>query len=75
MGGPVRVVDLARELITLQGGNADLPGATEITGLRSGKRLHDSLTAEDEETESAAGGHVDGVITNAKLPTWGRVTS
>ncbi len=75
MGGPVRIVDLAREFITLQGGNADLPGAIEITGLRPGERLHEALTAEDEETEATPGEHIDRVISNGKLPAWERVTS
>jgi len=75
MGGPVRIVDLAREFIALQGGNADLPGAIEITGLRPGERLHEALTSEDEETEAAADGHIDRVISNGKLPAWERVVS
>ncbi len=75
MGDPVRIVDLAREFVALQGGDAELPGAIEITGLRPGERLHEALTAEDEETEPTACEHIDRIISNGRLPAWEEVTS
>ncbi len=44
MGEPVRIVDLARKMISLSGVPADI----EFTGLRPGEKLHESLIAEHE---------------------------
>jgi FlaA1/EpsC-like NDP-sugar epimerase len=45
MGEPVRIVDLARKMITLSGVDAEI----EFTGLRPAEKLHEILSTETEE--------------------------
>jgi FlaA1/EpsC-like NDP-sugar epimerase len=50
MGEPVRIIDLARDLIRLNGIDPDTVNFT-VTGLRPGERLHEKLFYEDEKAE------------------------
>jgi FlaA1/EpsC-like NDP-sugar epimerase len=49
MGQPVRIVDLARNLIELSGLKVDQDIKVVFTGLRPGEKLHEELTSESEE--------------------------
>lgn len=49
MGDPVRIVDLARDMITLAGFRPDVDIPITYTGLRLGERLHESLKMDHEE--------------------------
>ncbi|QIK75254.1 polysaccharide biosynthesis protein [Nocardioides piscis] len=44
MGAPIRIVDVARQLIRQSGQQVDI----EFTGLRPGEKLHEELFADDE---------------------------
>jgi FlaA1/EpsC-like NDP-sugar epimerase len=44
MGEPIKIVDVARELIALQDGSVEI----EFTGLREGEKLHEDLFGEGE---------------------------
>ena len=50
MGEPVRIVDLARDLVRLAGRDPDTQ-PMEIVGLRPGEKLHEELFYDEEEVE------------------------
>jgi FlaA1/EpsC-like NDP-sugar epimerase len=49
MGEPIRIAELARDLIALFGLRAGTDVKIEYTGLRPGEKLHESLVAAGEE--------------------------
>ena len=49
MGQPIRIVDLARQLITLSGLEPDRDIPIQFTGLRPGEKLYEELLTEGEE--------------------------
>lgn len=51
MGDPVRILDLAHNLIRLHGYEPGKDIEVKITGLRPGEKLHESLVDEGEEAE------------------------
>jgi len=51
MGEPVKIVDLARNMITLAGYEPDVDIAIEFTSPRPGEQLHEVLLAEGEHSE------------------------
>lgn len=65
MGEPVRIVDLARNMIRLSGLTEGLDVEIAFTGLRPGEKLHEELVAPDEETVSTADGRIQLVQSRA----------
>lgn len=51
MGQPVRIVDLARHMITLSGFDPDEDIRIEFTGMRPGEKMHEELIADEEQVE------------------------
>jgi FlaA1/EpsC-like NDP-sugar epimerase len=54
MGEPVKIVDLAREMIRLSGLEPDRDIAIEFTGVRPGEKLHERLFNTGEEVGATA---------------------
>jgi len=54
MGEPVRIVDLARDLIRLSGFEPDVDIPIRYTGMRPGERLVEELMTEKERTSRTA---------------------
>jgi len=54
MGEPVRILDLARDLIRLSGYRPDVDIKIEYTGIRPGEKLHEELLYTEEEKEQTA---------------------
>ncbi|MBC2722197.1 nucleoside-diphosphate sugar epimerase/dehydratase [Desulfosporosinus sp.] len=52
MGKPVRIVDLARDLIRLSGFEVDVDIKLEFTGIRPGEKLYEELLTAEEGTTS-----------------------
>lgn len=69
MGEPVKIADLARQMIRLAGLRPDEDIKITYTGLRPGEKLHEELFAEAEELiPSAADGVKLGKATTVELP-------
>jgi FlaA1/EpsC-like NDP-sugar epimerase len=54
MGEPVKIVDLARKMITLSGREPDTEVAIEIVGRRPGEKIHEELFNPDERPQPTA---------------------
>jgi len=78
MGEPVRILDLARNLLELSGARGTDEDRIVFTGLRPGERLHEALTAPHEQTLRTAHPKVRIVTTSCAravpiLPLLGRI--
>lgn len=69
MGEPVRIVDLARDLITLSGLHPDRDIEIKITGMRPGEKLRERLFLEGEDYETTQ--HEKIFVFKAPLPLEG----
>ena len=67
MGEPMRIRDLAAELVRLYGGDADDPKNYQYIGLAPGEKLHESLV-DDNETAKHVTGHIMQVSCNGSAP-------
>ncbi len=59
MGEPVKIIDLARQMIRLAGRRPGEDVEIQITGLRQGEKLHEHLFHEEEELQPTG---ADGVL-------------
>lgn len=54
MGEPVKIIDLAKRLIILSGLEPDVDIAIEFSGIRSGEKLYEELTLNNETSHSTS---------------------
>ena len=62
MGEPVRIVDLAENMIRLAGYEPETDIAIEFTGPRPGEQLHERLLAEGESSEPTAAARINRAV-------------
>ncbi|MGI5843083.1 MAG: polysaccharide biosynthesis protein [Candidatus Xenobium sp.] len=70
MGSPVKIMDLARNMIRLSGYEPDLDIPILVTGVRPGEKLYEELVNTGEETESTRFPKITRVISPAPPPEW-----
>ena len=73
MGEPVKIVDLAKNLIRLSGKELGVDAEIVFTGLRPGEKLHEELIVEGEDVGGTAHPKVMKLIGNDKIPpSWSK---
>jgi len=73
MGEPVKIVDLAKNLIRLSGKELGVDADIEYTGLRPGEKLHEELIVEGEDVSRTNHPKVMKLIGSEKMPaSWMR---
>ena len=71
MGEPVRIVDLARNMITLAGFEPEVDVAIDFVGPRPGEKIHEELFNRDERAQpTTAARIVRAVRTSSPDPDW-----
>ena len=68
MGKPVKIIDLARNLIRLSGFEPDVDIPIQIVGLRPGEKLYEELTNTGEETGPTSVSKITKVIGTLPYP-------
>jgi len=66
MGEPVRIIDLAREMLRLTGKEGEIE--IKVTGLRPGEKLREELTFPEEELARTPHPKIDKVVHELELP-------
>jgi FlaA1/EpsC-like NDP-sugar epimerase len=66
MGEPVRIIDLARDLIRLRGLEPGVDIALRTTGIRPGEKLHEELASASEDLRRST--HPAVLIARSALP-------
>jgi len=70
MGDPVRIVDLARNMIRLSGHEPDSDIAIEVVGRRPGEKLHEDLFNPDERPRATAATKIREAVRSPVDPDW-----
>ena len=71
MGEPVKIVDLAHNMIRLAGLEPDTDIAIEYTGRRPGEKLHEELFNSDERPQATSSEKIVRAVRRAPLdPEW-----
>jgi FlaA1/EpsC-like NDP-sugar epimerase len=71
MGEPVRIMDLARNMITLAGYEPDVDIAIEVVGVRPGEKLSEELFNSDERAQPTSAERIVRAVRSTPLdPDW-----
>ena len=71
MGEPVRIIDLARNMIRLAGYEPDADIAIEIVGVRPGEKIHEEILNRDERPRPTTAERIVRAVRAAPLdPEW-----
>jgi FlaA1/EpsC-like NDP-sugar epimerase len=71
MGEPVKIVDLAHNMIRLAGYEPEIDIAVEVVGARPGEKLHEELFNSDERPQPTASERIVRAVRSAPLdPEW-----
>jgi FlaA1/EpsC-like NDP-sugar epimerase len=71
MGEPVRIIDLAHNMIRLAGYEPETDIAIEVTGRRQGEKLHEELFNSDERPQATGADKIVRAVRRAPLdPEW-----
>ena len=73
MGKPVRIADLAANMIRLSGREVGVDAEIVFTGLRPGEKLHEELIIEGEDVTPTSHPKIRKLVGDGKMPPdWGR---
>ena len=67
MGEPIRILDLARNMIRLAGVEPDVDIVIEFTGIRPGEKIHEELIGADERAEPTEAPRIQRVVRSAPV--------
>lgn len=70
MGEPVPIIDLARKMIELSGGRADVDIPIKVIGMRPGEKLEEDLRESDEEVMGTAHPSISRLIPVGAPSAW-----
>ena len=71
MGSPIKIVEIAKDLIALHGLRPEIDIAIERIGLREGEKLHEDLIADGEQVEDSSHEYI--LTSRPPLPgSWNR---
>ena len=66
-GEPIRILDLARNMIRLAGFEPDVDVAIEFTGIRPGEKIHEELMSADERAEPTEAPRIQRAVRSAPV--------
>lgn len=66
MGLPIKIIELAKDLIALHGLRAEEDVKIELTGLREGEKLNEDLVVDGEEVQKSPHDHI--LVAHPRLP-------
>jgi len=71
MGSPIKIMEIAKDLIALHGLRPGTDISIERTGLKAGEKMHEDLIADGEEVEESSHDYI--LTTHPRLPSgWDR---
>ena len=70
MGDPVKIIDLARNMIRLSGNEPDIDIAVEIVGRRPGEKIHEELFNPGERPQPTPAEKIVSAVRPAVDPSW-----